>query len=859
MTTRWRWSIAALGLAFGFENGCTEPRSVEGPPTGADGQAWSPDASAAPTGHGTTGDAAVRRGDAAAPPRDDASVRPDAALGRDAPGPDASGPAAPDGPRLPPETGHPRLFLRASDLPRLRAWASAGNPVYQRGLAVLAASAKADMDRGLVPSSDNGGDAYPGEYGAEKYAELFAFLSLVSPGSVERDDYAQRARTCLMYVMDRAVLGVAAGQPFRGPGFAVRDRSRWYGEAFALTVDWIYGSLTAADKATIRTVFARWIQEDLHATTSGLDHPEPVGLLDDPTLLSNRERARTAGNNYFDAHMRNLGLMALALDPADDPDGSVRGHLASATGAWLYMVDHLMRTDLAGGMPAEGFEYSPQAIGYVAQWLLALSTSGRDDPNASPVPEPQVVLSDNPFWDDLVPAYLHSLSPEPTLLPGIEWLGPVYQPAWYGDGEHYFAGDFIEVFGPVGLYDAAHGRGDRLADLRWIQTHLPPGGEGALLARARATDSMLTPILYFLLLDPGAAAPSDPRPRMPKRFFAPGMGRLLARTSWRPDATWLTYKISWSSIDHQLADGNQLELFRNGEWLTKERTGYGDDIGCSDYHNTLAIENDRPTHDDPGYRRTAWLRGSQWMHVASGDGRVVARSMDGDFVHVTGDATDLYNSAYEGATDVRHASRSIVWLPPDRVVVYDRAQTATEGRFKRFWLSLPAEALTSGRQATMTTPTGQRLFVESLLPRDAVLRVEPAEALDGQPAPQDPIRFRLRVEPASLTRDVRFLHVLEGADAGGSRSAATLVQSDGGAAFEGVVSADTAVLFPRDLGGAIDTVTYLVPSRARRHLVTGLDPAGTFTIALRPEGAGTRVTITRGGGRRPDPGGVLDF
>jgi len=34
---------------------------------------------------------------------------------------------------------------------------------------------------------------------------------------------------------------------------------------------------------------------------------------------------------------------------------------------------------------------------------------------------------------------------------------------------------------------------------------------------------------------------------------------------------------------------------------------------------------------------------------------------------------NLYNSAYEGSTDILHASRSIVGFKPDHIVVYDRA------------------------------------------------------------------------------------------------------------------------------------------------------------------------------------------
>src|SRR5438270_415638 len=82
-------------------------------------------------------------------------------------------------------------------------------------------------------------------------------------GLVPTCDRARRARTLLMYVMNLAALGPATGQPFRDPCFAGCDsnRSRASGEGFALTVDWIYPYLSAADKATIRAVFLRWANE----------------------------------------------------------------------------------------------------------------------------------------------------------------------------------------------------------------------------------------------------------------------------------------------------------------------------------------------------------------------------------------------------------------------------------------------------------------------------------------------------------------------------------------------------------------------------------------------------------------------
>src|SRR5260370_5028204 len=91
-----------------------------------------------------------------------------------------------------------------------------------------------------------------------------------------------------------------------------------------------------------------------------------------------------------------------------------------------------------------------------------------------------------------------------------------------------------------------------------------------------------------MLFDPGAPAPSDPHAGVPLTFFSPGIGHLLARTGWGTDATWFDYTPRWITIDHQTADGNQVEVYRRGDWLTQTRVGYRLPLDESDDHNTLA-------------------------------------------------------------------------------------------------------------------------------------------------------------------------------------------------------------------------------------------------------------------------------
>ncbi|MEX2534276.1 MAG: hypothetical protein WD273_01635 [Trueperaceae bacterium] len=753
---------------------------------------------------------------------------------------------------------HPRLWVTAGDLPRLRAWAGSDNPIYQQGLKPLAEEAKAAMDAGLVPAEDHGGNTWV-EYPSEMYAQLFAFMSLIEADPADRQDYAERARSLLMFVMGEAAKGQAAEEPFRDPEFATSDRSRWWGESFALTTDWIYPYLSSEDKATIREVFLRWASENESAEITTFNHPEPSGVLNDPVLVADPIRVRWAANNYYTAHMRSIGLMAMALDARDDPDGELGSLLGSATGAWLYVIDHLLRNDGSGGLGAEGFEYSPQSLGYVAQFMLALHTAGEADASEW---GPQVVLDDNPFWGQAVPAYLHSLSPEPTIFPEIDWRGEVYQPAWYGEGQEYLASDFMELFGPLGLYRMAEGDQDGLEAIRWLQTHVPPGGEGNLLERVEDAEVFRDAILYFMLFDPSAEAPADPRPAMPTAHFAPGIGRLLARTDWSEQASWFTYSLGWTTIDHRHGDGNTFELYRRGEWLTKERSGYGPNISASDYHNTMALENDAPDHNSPSdYRHSLWQRGSQWVYVASGDGRILGMSMADDFVYALGDATDLYNSDYEDSSDILHASRSIVWLKPDHIVVFDRASSRTADRFKRFWLNVPVNPVIDGKLSVATTDKGQQLFITTLLPADAVITGEPAEPLeeDGEPANNEPMSHRLRVEAPGGPLEVNFLHVLQGADSGAAADAVQLVQSESGNAFVGAVLGETVVLFPADLDQPFEQLSYVVPTGTVRHLMTGLAPGAAFAVSSEETADGLRVSVQPGVGWSADDGGVLDL
>jgi hypothetical protein len=232
---------------------------------------------------------------------------------------------------------------------------------------------------------------------------------------------------------------------------------------------------------------------------------------------------------------------------------------------------------------------------------------------------------------------------------------------------------------------------------------------------------------------------------------------------------------------------------------------------------------------------------------------LVAQSSSDEYFYACGDATALYNEADSGRTEVRHASRSAMWLKPDHVVVYDRAETSADRRFKRFWLQSATPFVVTENHSVAKTLAGQQLVSTTLLPEGATIVASPDEPDAGDPAIGEVMQHRLMVEAPGAPRRARFLHVIQGADGGAVADAATPVKSRAGASYEGAAFGNTVVVFPVDLGADATTTSVAVPPGARRIFVTGL--AKNTGYRVQTEGWG--VTVTAGGDVQTDDGGVL--
>ncbi|MCE3229357.1 MAG: hypothetical protein K0S32_3908 [Bacteroidetes bacterium] len=756
---------------------------------------------------------------------------------------------------------HPGLMVKGQDLPTLKNKAVSSNP-YFNALKQKAITAKTEMDT-YMPAGDAGINAYTA-YPCEMYSQLFAFMSMITTGA-DSIDYATRARTLLMHVMNIAQLGAQPSTPFRDPGFMTGDRSRWWGHGFPLTVDWIYPHLSAADKTTIRTVMLRWCKENMNATTTTYNHPTPKNVLVNPSLLVNdspndksRRKVRYSANNYYLAHLRNLLYMSSCMNTADDPGQQLHSYIDSVSGSWLYVTDNFLNNEGKGGLSAEGFLYGPSAFGRLMQAMLSFNSLGEDN-TSNPLRGTWSTLS-NPFWSDIIPGLLHSMSPQSRTNHDWPWLGTLYFPASYGDIQRFRSEDFIELLGPLGYYDAVNGtNAQRLNAIRYIQTHLVEGGSSQIFNRMEDDPDFQVAIFYFLLFNPNDPAPTDPRLTMPTNYYAEGIGRILARTDWSPNASWFAYKCGFNRVDHQHGDGNAFMFYRKGEYMTSELSGYGYDIAVSPCKNTLALENNNPAGGAGSPLTIAYQNGSQWFLNCETDGTVTAKSFDSKYVYATGDATGLYTyiNPWVPVTgnDITHASRSIVWLKPDDIFIYDRATSTTSNRYKQFWLGLPSTPTVTGKNAVSTTPSGQQLFVSSLLPAASSVSAVPYGNY-VEPAEYEQMTARLRVEATGGPADVRFLHVLQSKDQFASAQTTTLIPSVEGT-YEGANMGNVTVMFKKNITTPFSSFTFEVPLTNQSVLLTGLSFTSGYNVNEQILATTKKYTVTVGTTYTSDAGGTL--
>jgi hypothetical protein len=551
---------------------------------------------------------------------------------------------------------------------------------------------------------------------------------------------------------------------------------------------------------------------------------------------------------------------------------SLRSYIPNATGAWLYQEFAMMGDPstvassygingtaglgmASGGLPPEGMLYG-HSFGFILGQLLALQTAGFNNPTYS---GPQIGLIGAPVWNRYVQGFFSSLTPASQTFASMSYLGPVTQYGSYGDLLRLWCTpDFMQPFSLLALLEQQNGITTHTADASWFVVNAVEGGPNALLTRVSNPWSYGSEasILYFLLLDPTQAAAPDPRPNYPTVFVDAPASRIVAHSNWTTTSTMFDYRASWNTIDHQNGDGGQFEMYRNGEWLTKEMSNYDSNYDgvTTLFHNTLALQNWCPagTPNLNWFETFEWANGSQWiLGLNAGDPTSVSSNGAG-YVYAASNLTNLYNrpniySPAQSAVAISQATRSILWLKNDYIVVYDRATSTQTGLFKGFNLSLVNTPTIVGNVATETMADGQQLFIQTLLPLNPTITSTYAAGLLNPIALLEPTQYVLTVQDSTLPTDTRFLHVLQGANPGAAMASASYLTSSSGTAFDGAAFAGMAVYFPTKTTSGLVATTLPAPASVSTMYIAGLTPSESYGVFVLATLNGYVVTLTPNG------------
>jgi hypothetical protein len=440
-------------------------------------------------------------------------------------------------------------------------------------------------------------------------------------------------------------------------------------------------------------------------------------------------------------------------------------------------------TSLKGGFWAEGWNYGQLATQNMLLAGLALENSGA-------VPRATVERD----WASEVIRHLVSAQAHPgTIYDGGDWYK---YPAPY-PGRPLF-------------YVLAHTASDAKAR----------GYANYVLHHHAEPDTL--DYLDFLYHDPSAKASfwSD----LPLQHFASGTGLLTARSDWGPNPTWLAVQIGNPlAANHQTFSPGMMEIRRGPDELLINGNapgGFQTISAKTKYTNTVVI-------DDNGERAQVYRFN---MGVWYGTPGVIVNAYEAakDYVYLSGDYRAAYSSnnkpgAGGSATEL---TRQVVYLRPNKVVVYDRVATIKDTYAKQLrWHFLPVPAVSgNGFQVTVGK---SKLFGQSFSSEPLKTRLV-SEKVAGK------VIQEVITENAHPVKSIRYMTAFQIAPTSSKEMIATRHVADTSGRLEGLQIGNHLVLF--GTAGQLDpavALKYQVTATGKtQHLVTDLRPGQPFLIKV---------------------------
>ncbi|HKR75044.1 MAG TPA: hypothetical protein VJR95_00175 [Rhodanobacter sp.] len=734
---------------------------------------------------------------------------------------------------------HPRLLLDGTTLAALRQRATASNPQW------TALKAKCDSYIGgtveyptgnAYPDLPNLGQGYQGsDYVPALLAEGMCYQVLKTSNASAAASYGAKAVDILMKM---SASGSQGQPPCTDSGYGMR----FYGVGMGLGYDWVYDLLTPTQRTQVYTTANAWLTA-WEAANGCADfeyaHPQ---------------------SNYYAGYFHAKAAIALATydeNPSAPAEWDDWLNNQFAKRVQPYYQQHL----LGGGWPEGYANYAPLGIFNMTLPLREVKTATGQDlvhaaaPYSYPLDSAEYAMHftwpSRTYFDDRDTNHSDSNSQPPgTTQVGLfqQLLGAL---AYWGSPHTAI---FRQYLADVDAATSGYGYADE-----WLR---------------------------FLSLDP--AGTTAPVSGLPLSYFAPGLGAVAARSDWGSGAAWMSFRAAPYANNpeqgEEYFDQGSLALVRGGTplllnatgWLvhnpngtTDENLVYTDNFGSFSSGNVYSgnrqiynifyvrnLSNGAPAEQYGQFDSTTESNQASTRVAAFEDGSSYV------YVLATG-LQDMYRSFAAGPA-VTNWSREIVYLRPDRFVVYDRTTAGSASYDQYLAWHFPANPTGS-----TTGSGGNRLDVSyggnyagamiTVLPQNATLSTT-AMYPSSNPAKAWQVQVRSPVAGASQ----QWLTVFDLSTASSTVASAkpvTVVQggilgvqlaaTDGSAV---VVSSTGAAGTP--LSGAIG---YTVDNYAALHVITDLAPSTGYTVSVATSGNQQTITVTPGGSTTSSVHGVLSF
>lgn len=509
------------------------------------------------------------------------------------------------------------------------------------------------------------------------------------------------------------------------------DNARWDGENAALTYDWCNDQMTADERETI---VKRW---NGYFGTLSKKGWGGVGL---------------EANNYYWGYLRNELEWGIATWGDNPQAKDFLGH--ALVTRWKNSFLPYASGNGRGGVLAEGPGYGAVLPWYSLIPFQSMRLLGRDP------------YEETPFFKEVVFYLIYSTTPAPTV---------------FGNGGystyHMFLFNDTEDFGQAPMFNSRKYYGD------FMTVFANQWGERPIGEYARRWLNLVKPSVSGFVQAVNTPGKERDFGSLPLDYFAPGIAYLYARNQWGPQATVVHLSLGYpEGVGHSHRDFSTFQVWRNGRWLTRESTGYsqnitgynGGQIDCSfpEGHNGVLIgpRGDIKPLESRGVARAHW-KGHPLVQRLESRPNYSYAAVDLTPCFKAVEYPEMFENPY-----VKSVVREFLFVRSiETMVVLDRIESAAHGKaraedsVKTFLIHFEQKPEIQGDNSVLARNGNQALQLTTLVPAKPEYRVVNEGGAIGQ--------HRLEVATSGQAQSY-LLHVLQARGAKDPNVTAQLTEDD---------------------------------------------------------------------------------